>query len=211
MYLKKENLYVPRGWYSRGYLPHFDGGEIVQFVTFRLFDSVPHSVVETWKHELKREEKVEARKLLHHRIESYLDQGYGSCYLRDKRIAGLVQDALLHFDGARYRLAAWVVMPNHVHMLLTPLLRHELARIIHSLKSFTSQNANKVLKRSGACWQPEYYDRYIRDGDHYTKALAYIENNPVKARLSQSPHDWLYGSAWYKKHADDTLALHLRW
>jgi hypothetical protein len=108
------------GWYSRGYLPHFDGGEIAQAVTFRLFDSLPRSLLEQWREELwhrpEKEAEVEKRK----RVEAYLDQGKGSAWMKDARIAERVQEAMLFFDAAHYRLQAWVVMPNHVHALLTP-------------------------------------------------------------------------------------------
>ena len=98
-------------WYSRGYLPHFDTQEVPQTVTFRLFDSMPQSVLERWREELrhlpKREYDIERRK----RIDAYLDEGHGSCYLRDVRLAKVVQDALLYHDQQRYLPHAWVVMP----------------------------------------------------------------------------------------------------
>jgi putative DNA methylase len=106
-------------WYSRGYLPHFDTQEVPQTVTFRLFDSMPQSVLERWREELrhlpKRHYDIERRK----RIDAYLDEGHGSCYLRDVRLAKVVQDALLYHDQQRYLLHARVVMPNHVHTLFT--------------------------------------------------------------------------------------------
>ena len=102
------------GWHSRGYLPHFDAAEITQTVTFRLADSLPQSVLERWKLELEEGSATEPNSVLRRRIEHYLDQGYGSCTLRDARIGAAVQESLLHFDGERCRLLAWVVMPNHV-------------------------------------------------------------------------------------------------
>jgi putative transposase len=98
----------PKGWHSRGYLPHFDSPETVQFVTFRLADSLPAAVAEALGH---REDNV-------HRIERELDAGLGACWLGKPEIASLVQDALLHFDGERYRLIAWCLMPNHVHVVI---------------------------------------------------------------------------------------------
>jgi putative DNA methylase len=133
------------------------------------------------------------------RVEAYLDQGHGSCYLKDSRVAGVVQDALLFHDLTKYRLAAWCVMPNHVHLLCSPGTGHSLAEIAHSLKSFTSKEANKSLGRAGRFWQKEYFDRYIRNARHHGKVVAYIENNPVKARLCERPQDWPFSSAWFRR------------
>src|SRR6266849_632314 len=85
-----------------------------------------------------------------------LDQGYGTCHLADDRIAALVQNALLHFDGERYRLSAWVLMPNHVHLLAAPLAGHSLSNMMHSIKSYTAQQANKILQRNGRFWFEDY-------------------------------------------------------
>jgi len=88
------------GWHSRGYLPHFDGRELPQFITLHLADSIPKKVIERWKDELHRLTEVEDRIVLHRRIEKYLDQGYGSCFLRNPSVARMVQDSLLKFDDA---------------------------------------------------------------------------------------------------------------
>jgi REP element-mobilizing transposase RayT len=190
---------APGGWHSRGYLPHFDGGEIPQFITFRLADSMPQKLLDRWREELASEENVNADASLRKRIELYLDQGYGACYLKDPRIAESVQDSFLFFDGERYKLTAWVIMPNHAHMLLTPCEGHELSAILHSLKSYTANEANNLLRRKGQFWQPESFDRYVRDANHFAKVIAYIENNPVKARLCEKPEDWPFSSAWFRK------------
>jgi putative DNA methylase len=189
----------PPGWYSRGYLPHFEGGEIAQTVTFRLFDSLPQSLLEQWREELARWPEKEAEVERRKRIEAYLDRGLGSAWMSDARIADRVQDALLFFDGSRYRLQAWVVMPNHVHALLTPGAGWELGQILHSWKSFTSNECNKLLGRRGEFWQTESFDRYVRDERHYRNAVVYIENNPVKAGLCERPEDWPWGSARWRK------------
>jgi putative DNA methylase len=190
---------LPRGWHSRGYLPHFDGGEVAQSATFRLFDSLLQAMTEKWKQELMREKAADIDSQLRRRIEAYLDMGYGDCYLREDRVARIVQNSLLHFDGVRYKLTAWVVMPNHVHLLLTPQAGFEFSGILHSLKSFTSHEANKLIGRKGQLWQTESFDRFIRDDRHYVNVIAYIENNPVKARLCQMPEDWPYSSARLRK------------
>jgi REP element-mobilizing transposase RayT len=193
-----------RGWHSRGYLPHFDGGEISQFITFHLGDSMPQEVIGKWKRMLDHLPEEEVKLLLQRRIEAYLDQGYGSCYLKDERIATLVQNSFLYFDGERYRLSAWVVMPNHIHLLLTPIGEYTLSSIMHSLKGYTSSESNKILSRSGKFWQEDYFDRYIRDVDHFEKAVVYIENNPVKAGLCKHSNDWRFSSAYFRARTTST-------
>jgi putative DNA methylase len=193
-------------WYSRGYLPHFDDGVQSQFVTIRLFDSMPQVVLDRWRKELEQEslEKMEA--ILRRRIEYYLDQGYGSCFLKNQDIAKMIQNALLFHDSEKYKLSAWVVMPNHVHILLTQYNGFSLSDVAHAIKSYTANEANKILKREGRFWQKEPFDRYIRDGKHFANVVAYIENNPVKARLCKEPSDWVYSSAWFKARSEDWLA-----
>jgi putative DNA methylase len=186
------------GWHNRGYLPHFDGGSIPQSITFRLFDSLPKIIIEEWSHELARQGSAERDTEMRRRISAYLDQGQGSCYLKDPRVARLVQDAILYFDQDKYLLSAWVVMPNHVHLVTTPLPGKRLARIMQSLKSFTAKEANKLLAREGTFWMPDYFDRYVRNEKHFTRAVEYVENNPVKAGLCRTPEDWPFSSAWFR-------------
>src|SRR5881296_2269474 len=102
------------GWHERGYLPHCDFPELVQFVTFRLCDSMPASRHCEWEHLLKIEDNREKRT----KLEEYLDRGVGECFLRRHDVAHIIQQSLLHFHGLRYDLLAWVVMPNHVHVLV---------------------------------------------------------------------------------------------
>jgi putative DNA methylase len=187
------------GWHSRGYLPHFDGGELAQFITFRLNDSLPRNLLLRWKEELKFEPSAQASSIMRRRVEAYLDQGHGCCHLRDHRVAEMVQNSLLFHDRMKYKLVAWVVMPNHAHMLCTPCAGYSLAGIMHSIKSFTSTEANKLLNRSGRFWQKEYFDRYIRNTRQFAKTVAYIENNPVKANLCDRQEDWPFSSARFRK------------
>ena len=111
----------------------------------------------------------------------------------------MVEESLLHFDGQRYRLSSWVVMPNHVHMLIMPFAEWSLSRIMKDMKSFTSREANKFLGRRGQFWMEDYFDRYIRDRKHFASAITYIENNPVKARLCARPEDWPFSSARFQR------------
>ncbi len=189
----EEEKFGFRGWRSRGYLPHFDAPGGRQMITYRLADAMPASRRHEWEALLALEDERTRRV----RIETYLDAGHGECHLRRPEIAALVQENLLHFDGTRYRLLAWVVMPNHVHALIE-ISQTPLAEILHGWKSYTGKAANRLLKRTGDFWQPEYFDRYIRDEEHLAKAVRYIENNPVKAGLAKSPEEWLCGSARFR-------------
>ena len=183
-------------WRSRGYLPHWEAGEVGQTITFRLADSLPASVIESWCDELRslpEEQRTRERRL---RIDRALDHGHGSGALAHTAIGDVVERALLFFDGERYRLSAWSIMPNHVHVLVTPLERWTLASIVHSWKSFTAKKANVLLAREGLFWAREYFDRAIRDERHYGNAMGYIAMNPVKAGLCTSPEDWRFSSFW---------------
>ena len=115
--------------------------------------------------------------------------------MRDPAVAELVENAFLHFHEARYDLLAWVVMPNHVHVLVQPHDEWSVSAIVHTWKSFTAHAANRLLNRSGPFWQADYFDRFIRDEEHFRSTLTYIEDNPVKARLCAHPADWPWGSA----------------
>ena len=140
-----------QGWYSRGYLPHFDTSYVIQHITYRLADSLPQSALEQIKAELK--EKVrdsDARETqLRRRIEVYLDAGYGSCVLREPDVAACVVDTWLRFDGERYRLLEWVVMPNHCHVMIEPLEGFSLGKIVLSWKNYTARWINKNRSRTG--------------------------------------------------------------
>jgi REP element-mobilizing transposase RayT len=175
----------PKGWHSRGYLPHFDSPETVQFVTFRLADSLPQARIEALR------SQPDAVLLL----DRELDVGLGECWLRYVEVAALVQGSLLHFDGQRYRLLAWCIMPNHVHVVVEPMDGHTLSNIVKSWKSFTSRQVNAHLGRTGAFWEADYFDRYMRNEDHLMRTIEYVENNPVKAGLVKEATEWPWSSA----------------
>jgi REP element-mobilizing transposase RayT len=187
----------PKGWHSRGYLPHFDGEDTVQFVTVRLSDSLPKNLLDKWRRELENEQIDDPE--LRKRIEHYLDQGHGEAFLRRPDIADIIQNSILHLDGKSCYLISWVVMPNHVHLLIKLLQGKYLRDFIKMLKGFTAREANKILDRKGKFWQEDYFDRYIRDEKHYFSTINYIENNPVKAGLCKRSEEWRHSSAFYRK------------
>jgi REP element-mobilizing transposase RayT len=186
---------VPRGWHERGYLPHFDPGAVHQTVTFRLADSLPAHVPAGWLAELERLPEDQRDPELRRRIDAYIDRGIGECWLGRPEIGGMVESALLHFHAARYDLLAWVVVPNHVHVLFQPAEGWTVSGILHAWKSYTANVANRILNRTGLFWHPDYFDRFVRDEDHFRRAWEYIEVNPVKTGLCIRPEDWPFGSA----------------
>jgi putative transposase len=178
-----------RGWHERGYLPHFDAGAVAQTVTFRLADSLPREFYE--KAAAVAANDIERASLL----ERGIDQGRADCILSDPKNADIVRCALHHFDGERYRMLAWVIMPSHVHVLIEQIEGHPLTTILHSWKSYSAHAINKARGSGSRVWSPDYFDRYVRDEGHYADAKYYIEFNPVKARLVGKPEDWPYSSA----------------
>lgn len=185
-----------KGWHARGYLPHLDAGETMQAITFRLADALPAKVVQIWRNELAEASDPQAGQLiLRQKIARYEDAGHGSCVLRDAACARFLHDALHHFDGVRYRLIEWCIMPNHVHVLIKTLAGWRLGDIIKSWKIHSSRNINQYMGRRGALWAVDYHDRYIRDEEHLANARSYIRQNPVRAGLCNHAEDWTWSSA----------------
>ena len=182
-----------RGWHSRGYLPHFDLPGLTQFLNYRLDDAMPASLRHEWAALLEIEDDLKRRA----KIEAYLDRGRGSCRLRDPCAAAIVEENWLHADGQKYRLLAWVVMPNHVH-LLVEIWQTPQSKLIKDWKGFTARRINRLLGQRGQVWQDDYWDRYLRDEAHYRKVVHYIESNPVKAGLVKSPEQWPFSSARFR-------------
>jgi len=195
------------GWHSRGYLPHFDGRAVPQFITLRLYDGVPNHVVQKWMGELNVLNSTTDQITLQNRIEKYLDHGYGDAFMKNPCVAEMVQKDLLHYDGESYRLSSWVVMPNHIHFLITRSEAIELADIMQSLKSLTSHKANRILMRRGRFWMADYFDRYIRNSEHFANTVRYIENNPVKVGLCRKPEDWPFSSARFREKRATEFAV----
>ena len=144
--------------------------------------------------------QYEARRILK-LLDKYEDAGYGQCYLRDDRAAQIVKDALFYYDQEKYEVVSWCIMPNHVHVLITLLKAVSLSEILHSWRSFSSNEINKLFDRQGRLWMPEYFDRYIRDEEHFNNVVNYIHNNPVKAGLVDDPTHYRWSSAFVGSQA----------
>ena len=185
------------------HLPHWTKEEGIYSVTFRLADSLPREKLEgivAEREEIIRGASSAGRPLssselkrmesLSTVLEQYLDVGYGACWLQRSEIAEVVARALQHFDGERYQLFAWCVMPNHVHVVVQPLAGNALSSILHSWKSFTANEANKVLGRTGAFWQVEYYDHLIRGEGDLLQRVEYAWANPDSAGLKNWKWRW---------------------
>ena len=181
-------------------LPHWTREEGTYAVTFRLDDSLPKAVAESWRFErrdiirtaremgrlLTSSEEERLQRLFSEKVEKYLDEGRGKSWMRDNRIGKVVADALGFFDVIRYRLLAWCVMPNHVHVVLEPIGGHELPEILHSWKSYTAKQINKILGADGQLWETEYYDHLIRDEKDLVAQIEYVVANPRRVGLK----DW---------------------
>ncbi len=203
------------GWHERGYLPHCDFPGLVQFVTFRLEDSMPTSRRSEWEHLLKIEDVRDRRT----KLEEYLDRGVGECWLRQPRTATLCEEALQYFHNKRYELLAWCVMPNHVHVLVH-VWEMPLWKMVAAWKKFVAPKAlaqlraerrspdrlddktaaNAPTRRSAlqSFWQREYWDTFMRDEEQARVAIHYIENNPVKAKLCRAAAEWPFSSARFR-------------
>jgi type I restriction enzyme R subunit len=192
--------------YYHGILPHWRQRGCTYFVTFRLADSIPTAVVKEleyqrtiwlrarridpadgeWKRRftlLPSAQRREYEKLIGRLLNESLDKCHGSCILREPAIGSKVASALEHFHGQRVFTGDYVVMPNHVHALLTPIDGFELENVLHSIRSYTANEINRALSRSGPVWQRESYDRIVRDMEQLEAYQAYIAANPEKARL----------------------------
>jgi REP element-mobilizing transposase RayT len=186
---------------SRGKLPHWERSQGVYFVTFRLADSLPRAVAQAFelerkdivatanamRRDLSPAERRRLTELFDEKVESYLDAGSGLCFLSKPAVAIKVAEALRHFHGVRYRLFAWCVMPNHVHAVFQPLEDWKLSEVLHTWKSYSAKEANRILRRSGDLWQREYYDHLIRNREDFQRCVHYVLQNPGKAGLRDWP------------------------
>ena len=198
---------------NQGALPHWYQPGVTYFVTFRTADSVPASVAKSWRvrrfkwleqfgiddgnpdwktrfQELSAEIQHEFHSIFSREFLEYLDRGYGECILKQRTPAKIVADSLLHFDGDRYHMGDFVIMPNHVHLLVCLIGDTDIEKQCYSWKKFTATQINKALGHQGEVWQYESFDHLIRNPDHYEQFRSYIAANPQKAGLREG--EYLY-------------------
>jgi REP element-mobilizing transposase RayT len=177
-------------------LPHWRQDGALYFITFHLADSLPKEIIEQIRHQrqrlqvkrtdkLQRFEQIEYRRLFAEKIEKILDSGHGANYLADPENGQIVANALRFFHQKRYILDEWVVMPNHVHVIIQPIKNWTIEKITHSWKSYTAHEIAKRLKLSGQFWMHESYDRIIRNETELYHLREYILKNPQKAGLKK--------------------------
>lgn len=201
MNLDELRFFDPRGEidFSANRLPHWQQNEGIYFATFRLADSVPKHLFDEWigqrdcwlRIHPQPWSQVEEREYFQRftaTMECWLDAGHGACVLRRQACASVVASTLRHFDGKRCDLFAFVIMPNHVHVLVRLTGGQDLGKVLHSWKSFSAHRINAVLGSRGRVWQRDYFDRLVRDGAHFRRCVRYIRRNPTKARLRTSEY-----------------------
>ena len=199
-------------------LPHWRQDGATYFVTFRLGDSVPRKVLDQWEYEkqhwlhargmqvaagdwqcqlqtLPERDQEHFHKHFNRLFHAALDQGHGACYLKDERCLATVREKLLENDGDSYHLGDFVIMPNHVHLLLVPSPGKELERILKAIKGAASRQCNQHLGRTGQFWQPDSYDHIVRKLEQLFHFRQYIKDNPGKAGIDLPP-EALYRAEW---------------
>jgi len=182
-------------------LPHWQQDDVYYFVTWHMADALPRAKLEALREERARwiaahpkpwneAAKADYDELFGGRVERWLDAGSGSCLLRKPEYSGQVGDAFRHFDSVRYRMASFVVMPNHVHALFRLLEPHRLEQVVKSWKGYTAREINRRRGDLGAFWQEEYWDRIVRNAQDFERYRSYIERNPAEAKLKRG--EYLY-------------------
>ena len=186
--------HLPVTRYER-HLPHWRQAGATYFVTFRLGDSLPQgklNELEGCKREWERKYPVPWSEIVWRRfaeelgeqVDAWLDQGIGCCSLRIGSARTQVTGAIHFFDGQRYEVDCYVVMPNHVHVIVRPFDEHPLERILQSWKRYSAREINALLGQDGQFWQEESYDQIVRDEAHLFHCVQYIGTNPTRAGLS---------------------------
>jgi hypothetical protein len=169
-------------------LPHWRQRGAAYFVTFRLADPVPQDVVRRWVDEHQQwlklnppprslEKQQEQVRMFGRKLLKYLDTGHGSCVLANLSSRSEVEKAMHHFDSTRYLLGDYVIMPNHVHLLVMPVDGHDLTKIVASWTAYSAVRINRLVGRSGKLWQSEPFDHIVRIRAAYHRFVQYIKDN----------------------------------
>jgi len=199
-----------KSFYKRR-LPHIQPLDAVFFITYRLNFEYSNDVINHFnmKHdefvklvsqtlkEKRKQKSDELYKILFDIEDSFLSKIKSHKWLMNDKIAEIIKESLFFRNETEYELICFCIMPNHVHILIKPLVEKEnipysLSSIIHDHKRFTAKECNKLLNRLGAFWYPDFYDHYIRDEDEFHNVINYILQNPVKAGLVEDWKDWKY-------------------
>jgi type I restriction enzyme R subunit len=201
-----------------GRLPHWQQAGTVAFITFRTWDSMPREVLDRWAAEradwmtrrLPGWERVEWQaaqdrltpadrttllRLTASRWNDDLDRCHGACPLRRPECSRTVADSLAHFDGDRYALFDYVIMPNHVHVLAAFPEPGAMRKQCESWKHFTARNLNRMLGRSGRFWEEDCFDHLVRSAEQFGHFRRYIAENPVRAGLREGEYRH-YSRSW---------------
>ena len=170
-----------------GHLPHWQQENVMQFITFRLADSLPQEKLKEFQETLDEwikqhpgqwsDEEIDDYNDLCESLDKYLDTGFGECVLKFREVQNIVESAIKFFDGDRYDLFDYIIMPNHVHLLLIPSIEYSVEEITHSIKSYTAKRINTILGKTGKIWQRESFDRMLRSFGDYVDKVEYIKHN----------------------------------
>ena len=187
-----------------GNLPHMHQDGTTQYVTFRLADSLPaikieelNDLIEQFKkanpEPWSQETHIDYWKMIGPKSERLLDNGHGVCRLRFPEGRKILIDSIAYYDGIRYEVDAYVIMPNHVHMLIRPLGTYKISKILHGIKGFSGNAINKLTCSNGEFWMRESFDRMVRSEAAYEHYLRYIISNPRKLKEGEFS---LYVRGW---------------
>jgi putative transposase len=182
---------------ARNRLPHLQQPEATYFVTFRLADSLPMMVQNLWQaqiaawlkwHPKPWSDQVEQEyyRLYSMEIEGWLDKGCGSCLLRSAEYSAVLSETLMQENGKAVEQHAFVIMPNHIHVLFSPCDGAEVSRLVKAWKGTSARRINQLAGEAGTLWQKDYLDRMIRDDEHFWRCVRYIRSNPTRANLQRA-------------------------
>ena len=194
---------------TRNRLPHWQQEGASYFVTWRLKDSIPKVLSDEWRDEREKwvrlhpspltdEQEAEFHRLFSTRMDFFMDAGYGECVLRESECRAILADSLAMFDGERFFMHSWVVMPNHVHVLFSIAEGQTLEKTVGGWKRYSARGINLFRGKEGALWQKDYFDRMIRDWNHLFRVAKYIRRNPAKVGLREDEFA-LYEAEWVKR------------
>lgn len=186
--------------FHRRHLPHIYLPERTYFVTFRLKGSLPVSKIKELKNRKEftvipktKEEKYKQDSKFLLEYDKLLHANNRINYLKQPKIAAIVEYQLKKLDGKDYKLITYIVMPNHVHLVFNKLENaRSVDKIMQEIKRMSAYYANKELNKSGYFWQGESYDHIVRSEDELYKIIKYVLKNPVKARFVKFWHEWKY-------------------